>query len=197
MKIGRLSLLDPARKSVKQKELDDEIENVVAKVFLEKSQFVALAVANEKAGIAAALKQLCDRDKCPLVLTFGGTGPAATDIMPDVTMEVIDRKLPGFGEVMRYYSYERFKVSVLSRAEAGVRGKSLVINLPAKSKPVRFCLRLLQEGIAEALEQISGITPGLRGDEIEVPIDKYLPFLKKLRPKINPNDEGHPTFGSS
>ena len=63
------------------------------------------------------------------------------DIMPDVTLEVVDRKLPGFGEVMRYYSYERFKVSVLSRAEAGVRGKSLIINLPARPKPVKFCLQ--------------------------------------------------------
>lgn len=114
------------------------------------------------------------------------------DIVPDVTLELADRKLPGFGEIMRYYSYERFKVSVLSRAEAGVRGRSLIINLPARPKPVKFCLRLLQEGIAEALEQISGLKPRLRGDEIEVPIDKYLPFLKKLRPKPDPAGEKHP-----
>ncbi len=112
--------------------------------------------------------------------------------MPDVTLAVVDRKLPGFGEVMRFYSYERFKVSVLSRAEAGVRGRSLIINLPARPKPVKFCLRLLQEGISEALEQIAGIKPGLRGDEIVVPMDKYLPFLKKLRPKPDPAGEKHP-----
>ena len=147
---------------------------------------------NNLKAIRAAIIRLCDEEKCPLVLTLGGAGPAAADIVPDITLEVVDRKLPGFGEIMRYYSYERFKVSVLSRAEAGVRGKSLVINLPARPKPVKFCLRLLQEGIAEALEQIAGIKPGLRGDEIVVPIDKYLPFLKKIRPKPEPGGDKHP-----
>ena len=194
MKIGRISLTDPAA-AAKQKGFDLEIEKVVARIFLEPSQFVSLHVANERKAISAAILQLCDEEKCPLVLTFGGVGPAPTDIVPDVTMELVDRKLPGFGEVMRFYSYERFKVSVLSRAEAGVRGQSLVINLPARPKPTRFCLKLLQEGIAEALEQISGLKPGLRGDEIEVPIDKFLPFLKKLRPKPEPGGPKHPTIG--
>ena len=194
MKIGRISLVAAAATAAKQKSLEDEIERVVAKVFLEPTRFAALTVPNEPKAIRQALLRLCDEEQCPLVLTFGGVGPAVSDIMPDVMLEVAERKLPGFGEVMRYYSYERFKVSVLSRAEAGVRGKSLVINLPARPKPAAFCLKLLQEGIAEALEQIAGITPGLRGDEIEVPIDKYLPFLKKLRPKPDPNDAGHPTI---
>jgi len=191
MKIGRITLTEPGAKSDK---LGTEVERVIASVFLEPSQFVTVSVPNDRKQIRAALIRLCDEEKCPLVLTTGGTGPAPGDIMPDVTLEVLDRKLPGFGEVMRFYSYERFKVSVLSRAEAGVRGRSLVINLPARAKPIKFCLRLLQEGIAEALEQIAGIKPGLRGDEIEVPIDKYLPFLKKLRPKPDPGGEKHPSL---
>ena len=73
-----------------------------------------------------------------------------------------------------------------------MRGESLVINLPGKPKPVKFCLRLLQEGIVEALEQIAGISPELRGDEVVVPIDKYLPFLKKIRPKEDPDGDRHP-----
>ena len=194
MKIGRITFTDPARSEKHQENLGVEIERVIASIFSEESTFVTLAVPNEREAIRAAIIRLCDKEKCPLVVTMGGTGPAITDIVPDVTMETVDRKLPGFGEVMRYYSYERFKVSVLSRAEAGIRGKSLVINMPARPKPVKFCLRLLQEGIAEALEQVAGITPGLRGDEIVVPIDKYLPFLKKIRPKPTPGGENHPTF---
>jgi molybdopterin adenylyltransferase len=195
MKIGRITLIDSTLSATKQADLTAELEKVISKIFMEPSKFVTVQVANDRKSIAAAIVRLCDEEKCPLVLTFGGTGPAVTDIMPDVMLETADRKLPGFGEVMRYYSYERFKVSVLSRAEAGVRGKSLIINLPLRPKPVKFCLRLLQEGIAEALEQIAGIKPGLKGDEIEVPIDKYLPFLKKLRPKPNPDgDVGHPTL---
>lgn len=194
MKIGRISLVDPAMNPARQKNFDDEVEKVITRIFLEPSQFMALTVANDRKALAAAIVRLCDEEKCPLVLTMGGTGPALADIVPDVTMEVVDRKLPGFGEVMRYYSYERFKVSVLSRAEAGVRGKSLVINMPARPKPIVFCFKLLQEGIVEALEQISGVKPGLRGDEIVVPIDRYLPFLKKLRPKPDPEGDKHPTF---
>ena len=192
MKIGLILLSDQDKPGVKTGKIETEIERTVASIFSEPSQFVPVFVANDRKQLSAALVRLCDEEKCPLVLTLGGTGPGPGDIVPDVTLEVADRKLPGFGEIMRYYSYERFKVSVLSRAEAGVRGKSLIINLPARPKPVKFCLRLLQEGIAEALEQIAGIKPGLRGDEIEVPIDKYLPFLKRLRPKPNPEGEHHP-----
>lgn len=194
MKIGRITLNDQAAPVAKRDKLETEMERIIASIFSEPSQFVPVLVPNDRKQIRAALIRLCDEEKCPLALTFGGTGPGLSDIVPDVTMEVVDRKLPGFGEIMRYYSYERFKVSVLSRAEAGVRGKSLIINLPGRPKPVKFCLRLLQEGIAEALEQIAGIKPGLRGDEIEVPIDKYLPFLKKLRPKPNPRGENHPSL---
>jgi molybdopterin adenylyltransferase len=185
-------LIDPAAPGAKQDKIGAEVERMITSIFLDSLQFVPALVPNDRKQIRAALIRLCDEEKCPLVLTLGGTGPCPEDIVPDVTLEVVDRKLPGFGEIMRYYSYERFKVSVLSRAEAGVRGRSLIINLPARPKPVKFCLRLLQEGIAEALEQISGLKPRLRGDEIEVPIDKYLPFLKKLRPKPDPAGEKHP-----
>src|SRR5580658_5917200 len=192
MKIGRITLIDPVAADAKKDKLGAEVERIITSIFLEPSQFVPILVPNDPKHIRAAIIRLCDDEKCPLVLTLGGTGPGPNDIIPDVTLEVADRKLPGFGEIMRYYSYERFKVSVLSRAEAGIRGRSLIINLPARSKPVKFCLRLLQEGIAEALEQIAGIKPGLRGDEIEVPIDKFLPFLKKIRPKPDPDGDQHP-----
>jgi len=194
MKIGCITLIDSAAPAAKQDKLGTDVEHVIASIFLEPSQFVPALVVNNREQLRAALIRLCDEEKCPLVITLGGTGPGPDDIVPDVTLEVADRKLPGFGEIMRYYSYERFKVSVLSRAEAGVRGRSLIINLPSRPKPVKFCLRLLQEGIAEALEQIAGIKPGLRGDEIEVPIDKYLPFLKRLRPKPDPGGEKHPSL---
>jgi molybdopterin adenylyltransferase len=192
MKIGYISFSDPTRTTAHNENLNAEIERVIASVFSEPSKFVSTIIPNERKQIAATILRLCDEEKCPLVLTLGGAGPGPNDIVPDVTLEVVDRKLPGFGEIMRYYSYERFKVSVLSRAEAGVRGQSLVINLPGKPKPVKFCLRLLQEGIVEALEQIAGIKPELRGDEVVVPIDKYLPFLKKIRPKADPHGDQHP-----
>ena len=194
MKIGRVTLIDPAM-AAKQKGFDHELEKVISKVFFEPSEYVVRHVANQHDSIKSALVELCDDEKCPLVLTFGGVGPAAADIMPDVTMEILQRHLPGFGEVMRWVSYERSKVSALSRAEAGIRGTSLVINMPARPRPTQFCFKVLQEPIAEALEQVSGAKPGLRGDEIEVPIDKYLPFLKKIRPRPEPGGPKHPIIG--
>jgi len=192
MKIGLITFIDPALPDDKQDMLGSEVERAITSIFMQPSQYVRARVPNHAKKLSAALIRLCDEEKCPLVLTLGGSGPGPNDITPDVTLEVADRKLPGFGEIMRYYSYERFKVSVLSRAEGGVRGKSLVINFPAKPKPIKFCLRLLQEGIVEALEQIAGIKPELKGDEIVVPIDKYLPFLKKIRPKAEPGGDQHP-----
>ncbi|HEX4141119.1 MAG TPA: molybdopterin-binding protein [Candidatus Methylacidiphilales bacterium] len=194
MKIGRVTLIDPAT-AAKQKGFDLELEKAVAKVFLEPSEFVVRHVANTPKAIKSALLELCDEEKCPLVLTFGGVGPAPSDIIPDVTLEIVDRKLPGFGDTMRWISYDRAKVSILSRAEGGIRGKSLVINMPSRPKPVKFCFKILQEPIAEALEVLSGSKPGLRGDEIELPIDRYLPFLKKLRPKPEPGGPKHPIIG--
>ncbi len=192
MKIGIITFADATRSAAHNENVHAEREKVVGSIFSEPSQFVRLVIEQEPKQLRKALTDLCDKEKCPLVLTMGGTGPGPKDFVPDVTLEVVDRKLPGFGEIMRYYSYERFKVSVLSRAEAGVRGQSLVINLPAKPKPARFCLRLLQEGIVEALEQIAGLKVLLKGDEIVVPIDKYLPFLKKIRPKPEPGGDQHP-----
>jgi molybdopterin adenylyltransferase len=193
MKIGLITTTTEATRSATHNEnLGAEIERVVSSIFSASSTFVRAEIPHDRKQLAKAITRLCDDEKCPLVFTLGGSGPGAKDFMPDVTMEVVDRKLPGFGEIMRYYAYERFKVSVLSRAEAGVRGESLVINLPAKPKAVKFCLRLLQEGIVEALEQIAGLKVKLKGDEIVVPIDKYLPFLKKIRPKPEPGGDQHP-----
>jgi molybdopterin adenylyltransferase len=194
MKIGRVTLIDPATVA-KQKGFDLELEKVVFKVFTEPSEFVVRHVANQREAIKSALIELCDVEKCPLVLTFGGVGPAPTEIVPDVTLEILDRHIPGFGEVMRWVSYERAKVSILSRAEAGIRGSSLIVNMPSRPKPTQFCFKVLQEPIAEALEQLSGFKPGLRGDEIELPIDKYLPFLKRIRPKPEPGGAKHPYIG--
>jgi molybdopterin adenylyltransferase len=195
MKIGLITFVSSATPTPAQVQLSKDVQETVSSIFEEPSEFVSVFIANDREKLREALVRLCDEDKCPLLLTLGHTGPAHNDFVPDITMEIVDRKLPGFGEIMRYYSYERFKVSVLSRAEAGVRGKTLVINLPGKPKPIKFCLKLLREGIAEALDQISGTKPGLREDTVDLPLDKYLPFLKKIRPKPDPNAPEQMRFG--
>lgn len=188
MKIGRITLSDRASQGIYEDKSGPEIEKVISAIFEEPSEFVRILISDDAETLRTELIRLCDVEKCPLVLTIGGTGPGKRDIMPETTRLVLDKELPGFGEVMRYYSYERVRTAILSRATAGIRGESLIINLPGRPKAVNFCLKLLREAIAEGLDHITGVRPVLRVDQIEIPLEKYLPFLGKLRPKVDPRD---------
>jgi molybdopterin adenylyltransferase len=193
MKIGRITLSDRASQGVYEDKSGPEIERVIATIFEDPLEFVRVLIPDDRGQLRAALIRLCDEEKCPLVITTGGTGPSRRDITPETTREVLDKELPGFGEVMRYYSYERVKTAILSRATAGIRGESLIINLPGRPKAIGFCLKLLREAIAEGLDHITGVRPVLRVDTIDVPVEKYLPFLKWLKPKPDPRDANQPT----
>ena len=91
---------------------------------------VVRVVPDEQPAIEAALVELCAA--CGLVVTTGGTGPAARDVTPEATVAVCDRMMPGFGELMRAVSLNSVPTAILSRQVAGLRGASLVINLPGK-----------------------------------------------------------------
>jgi molybdopterin adenylyltransferase len=108
------------------------------------------------------LQRLADQEKCSLIITTGGTGPALRDVTPEATREILERELPGFGEIMRVRSYEKVKTAILSRATAGIRGQSLIINLPGRPQAIEECLSLLGPAIAEALEHVTGRRPSLR-----------------------------------
>lgn len=183
MKIGRITLSDRASQGVYEDKSGPEIEKAISKIFEGEQTFVRVLIPDDPKQLLAALLRLCDEEKCPLVITTGGTGPAKRDITPETTRQVLERELPGFGEIMRYYSYERVPTAILSRATAGIRGESLIINLPGRPRAVGFCLKLLREAIAEGLEHITGTRPELRGEQVVVPLEKFLPFLKWLRPK--------------
>lgn len=97
-------------------------------------------------------------NKVDLILTTGGTGPAPRDVTPDATLEVIDREVPGLAEVMRMEGLKKTKRAVLSRAVAGIRGSSLIINLPGSPKAVRENLEVILDVIPHAVEKIKGST---------------------------------------
>ena len=192
MKIGRITLSDRASQGVYEDKSGPEIEHSLANLFEGEQEFIRILIPDEPDQLRAALIRLCDEEKCTLVVTTGGTGPAKRDITPETTREILDRELPGFGEIMRYYSYERVPSAILSRATAGIRGESLIINLPGRPRAVKFCLRLLREAISEGIEHITGTRPVLFVDPITVPLEKYLPFLKWLKPKEDPRDKVNP-----
>lgn len=113
-------------------------------------------VPDEASLIEAALTELCDVLRCPLVLTTGGTGPALRDITPEVTERVCDRMLPGFGEQMRRASLEKVPTAILSRQEAGHRGASLIINLPGKPSAVADCLEAVFDAVPYCVDLLGG-----------------------------------------
>jgi molybdopterin adenylyltransferase len=122
----------------------------------------ARVVSDDIAALRAVLIELCDERACGLVLTTGGTGPAPRDVTPDVTAEVCDRLLPGFGERMRQVSVEAVPTAILSRQVAGTRGGSLVVNLPGSPRAIAQCLDAVMPAIPHALELIGAPAPKLR-----------------------------------
>ena len=112
-------------------------------------------VPDEYDAIVAVLGDLCDK-KMSLVLTTGGTGFAPRDVTPEATRAVIERLAPGFAEVMRMRSLEVTPHAMLSRAVAGIRGGTLIINLPGSPKAVKENLQFIEAAIPHALELLEG-----------------------------------------
>ena len=111
---------------------------------------------DDRAGIEALLRRLADEEKCDLILTTGGTGPAPRDVTPEATRAVLDRELPGFGEIMRVQSFTKVPTAILSRSTAGTRGTTLIVNLPGNPKAIGECLPLLMPAIREAIRHLHG-----------------------------------------
>lgn len=129
-------------------------------------------ISDEKELIENTLKDLVDNEKCCLVVTTGGTGPALRDVTPEATEAVCDRMMPGFGELMRSVSLQYVPTAILSRQTAGLRGSSLIVNLPGKPKSIRECLDAVFPAIPYCIDIMEG--PYLETNE-EV--------IKAFRPK--------------
>ncbi len=118
-------------------------------------------VADELDDIAAALGDLVARP-CALVVTTGGTGVGVRDVTPEATRRVCDRLVPGFGEAMRADSRHETPLAILSRAEAGVAGRALVVNLPGSPRAVATCLDAVLPAVPHLLSQIGAPPLALR-----------------------------------
>ena len=129
-------------------------------------------IPDERQVIATTLKELADHDGCCLIVTTGGTGPSARDVTPEATEAVCDRMMPGFGELMRQVSLQYVPTAILSRQVAGLRGNTLIINLPGKPTAIRQCLDAVFPAVPYCIDLMDG--PRLETDP-EV--------LKAFRPK--------------
>jgi molybdopterin adenylyltransferase len=158
MKIGRITISDRAGAGVYPDRSGPEIENVLRDIFAD-ATFVSAIVADEAELISLALKNFADERRCDLVVTTGGTGISARDVTPEATRTVLAKELPGFGEVMRAQSFAKVRTAILSRATAGVRGNTLIVNLPGKPSAARECLEILAPAIREGLAHLRGEDP--------------------------------------
>lgn len=113
-------------------------------------------IPDEQAVIESELRRMADDAGCCLVVTTGGTGPAARDVTPEATEAVCDKLMPGFGELMRSTSLKYVPTAILSRQTAGIRGRTLIVNLPGRPKAIRENLEAVFPAIPYCVDLIGG-----------------------------------------
>jgi molybdopterin adenylyltransferase len=113
-------------------------------------------IPDDQSVIEETLKELADRKNCPLIVTTGGTGPAPRDVTPEATERVCHKMMPGFGELMRTESLKVVPTAILSRQTAGIRGQSLIVNLPGKPSAIADCLTAVMPAIPYCIDLIGG-----------------------------------------
>ena len=111
-------------------------------------------IPDDRPTIEETLRVLCDVQKCALIVTTGGTGPAPRDVTPEATEAVCEKMMPGFGELMRKKSLEKVPTAILSRQTSGIRGNTLILNLPGKPASIRECLEAVFPAIPYCLDLI-------------------------------------------
>ena len=128
-------------------------------------------VPDDQQRIENELIEMVDKENCCLILTTGGTGPAVRDVTPEATTNVCQKKMPGFGEMMRSVSLQYVPTAILSRQTAGIRGQCLIVNLPGRPRSIRECLEAVFPAIPYCIDLLNG--PFLECNE---------KFIKAFRP---------------
>ncbi len=165
-RIGIVTISDRANRG----EYDDlsgpAISDWLEKALTTEWEAVTRLVPDERPKIEMTLKDLSDDQGCCLIVTSGGTGPASRDITPEATETVCDKILDGFGEQMRAISLRHVPTAILSRQVAGIRGATLMINLPGNPSAIADCLDAVFPAVPYCIDLIEG--PYLETDETVV-----------------------------
>ncbi len=155
-KIGILTVSDRASRGEYEDRGGPAIAEYLRAVLTSPWEAVARVVPDERNIVRQTLEELADDQACALVITTGGTGPAPRDITPEATERVCDKILPGFGELMRAVSLTKVPTAILSRQTAGIRGRSLILNLPGQPKAIAECLDAVFPAIPYCVDLIEG-----------------------------------------
>lgn len=157
MKIGIITVSDSCAKG----EREDKSGRVLCDMVANLGEVVDYRIVpDERTPLRLALLELIDKDEIDLILTTGGTGISPRDITPDITEEILDKKIPGFAELMRLKTFNNSPTSPLSRAIAGIRKRSLIINLPGSPRGAEECLSVLLPILPHAFDMVHGLSHG-------------------------------------
>lgn len=162
-RIGVVTISDRASRGEYEDLGGPAIREYLAEILSSPWEAVSRIIADEQPLIEATLIELADHEQCCLIVTTGGTGPALRDITPEATEAVSTKLMPGFGELMRKVSLEKVPTAILSRQTAGIRGQSLIVNLPGQPRAIRECLGAVFPAIPYCIDLLGG--PFLTTDE--------------------------------
>lgn len=154
--IGLVTVSDRASAGIYQDLGGPAMVDWLTKALVTPWRAVSRVISDDQDVIEATLKELADVERCGLILTTGGTGPAPRDITPEATEAVCDKMMPGYGELMRTASLKVVPTAILSRQTAGIRGQSLIINLPGKPSAIADCLEAVFPATPYCLDLIGG-----------------------------------------
>lgn len=139
-------------------EREDKSGPVIEEILLRSGYEVVskILLPDEKEQLMQAMIKIADENSADLIVTTGGTGFSPRDCMPEATLEVSERLVPGIPEAMRAYSLQMTKRAMLSRAGAGIRKRTMIVNLPGSPKAVRECLEYIVTELDHGLEILTG-----------------------------------------
>ncbi|QDT03563.1 Molybdopterin adenylyltransferase [Rubripirellula lacrimiformis] len=155
-KIGILTVSDRASRGEYEDRGGPAIAAYLEEVLTSPWTPVQSVVPDDQETIADAIAKMADIEGCCLIVTTGGTGPAARDVTPEATEAVCEKMMPGFGELMRKVSLEKVATAILSRQTAGIRGGSLIVNLPGQPKAIAECLDAVFAAIPYCIDLLNG-----------------------------------------
>lgn len=154
--IGIVTASDRASAGIYRDESGPAIEEFLRETLTTPWRALRRIIPDELETVRDAFIELADRDGCCLILSTGGTGPAPRDLTPEATEAACTRMMPGFGELMRKKSLEQVPTAILSRQTAGIRGHTLIVNLPGRPSSIRVCLAAVFPAIPYCVDLIGG-----------------------------------------
>jgi molybdopterin adenylyltransferase len=156
IRIGIINVSDRASKGIYEDLPGKEIVATLSEYIKSSWEKEYAVIPDEQTLIEECLIEMADKKHCCLIVTCGGTGPAKRDVTPEATQNICEKMLPGFGELMRAESLKYVPTAILSRQTAGIRGKSLILNLPGKPKAIRQCLNAVFPAVPYCIDLLEG-----------------------------------------